>query len=83
MTVIEFYEEYCRSSLKIKSAYNGKVLCKDFNPEKHIEVGKREITTVWAEIETSKPRGFGNISRPIMCAFVDGAIEYNKEHVKG
>lgn len=80
MTVNEFFETYCKSRLKIMSGYNGKVLCKAFNPKKHIEIGRREITHIWAEIEATKAMAFSNISLPILCAYVHGRVEYEKEH---
>lgn len=80
MKVIEFYEEYCQGKLKVMSAYNGKILCKRFDPEKHIEVGERELSTIWAEIEAPKHGGFNQFAMPIIFAYVDGSVEYEKEH---
>lgn len=76
MTVQELYD-VCESRLKIKSAYNGKVLCYNFKPDKHGNIGKREILAVWASIET-EDIGFGNYASPIMCAYVEGSEEYKK-----
>ena len=80
MTVAEFYKNCkCRSKLKVKSAYNGKILCYDYNPKKHTEIGKRELCSVWADVQLSHCAGYGNYAQPIMCCFVDGMEEYQKE----
>lgn len=81
MTVNEFFECYCQSNLKIMSGYNGKVLCKRFIPKKHIEIGTREITSVWAEIEVPKSSAFRQSITPIICVYVDGTKEYEKENL--
>lgn len=81
MTVNEFFKIYCRSGLKIMSGYNGKILCKRFNPKRHMEIGEREITVVWAEIEVTKPSGCRQSATPIICAYVNGIKEYEKEHL--
>lgn len=81
MTVNEF-AKICNSPLKVLSAYNGKVLCYQFNPDKHAEIGKREISDcVWAEMNVVKSP-FGNYARPIMCCYVNGSVEYEKERNK-
>lgn len=80
MTVFEF-SKICKSPLRLISAYNGKILCYEFNAEKHTEIGKREIYDVWADIRVTNS-GFGDYARPIMCAFVNGAAEYEKERAK-
>ena len=44
MTVNEFFNDYCQSTLKVFSGYNGKLLCKAFNPKKtHQDRRKRSI----------------------------------------
>lgn len=83
MTVNELYDEIeVRSPMKILSAYSGKVLCYNFNPEKekHQALGERRILDIWAEIRVSQNAGFGNFANVILCAYVDGAPEYEKEH---
>lgn len=54
MTVKEFYKYGCESDLKVLSGYNGKVLCRRFNPKKHTEIGEREISSYWAEEEVTR-----------------------------
>ena len=81
MTVNELYSEIgVRSPMKILSAYNGRVLCYNFNPEKekHQALGERRILDIWAEIRISQSAGFGNFADVILCAYVDGVPEYEK-----
>ena len=83
MTVNELYSEIgIQSPMKILSSYNGKVLCYNFSPEKekHQALGKRKILDIWAEIRVNKCAGYGNYADVILCAYVDGAPEYEKEH---
>lgn len=80
MTVSELFNK-CElgSGLKVMSVYNGKVLCQRFNPEKHKDVGERNVCAVWAEIAITKST-FGNIARPIMCVYADGMKEMEDDH---
>lgn len=80
MTVLEF-SKICKSPLRCISAYNGKILCYEFNAKKHTEIGEREICDVWADIQVTDS-SFGNYARPIMCVFVNGMAEYEKERAK-
>lgn len=83
MTVNELYNEIgVRSPMKILSAYDGRVLCYNFNPEKekHQVLGERRILDIWAEIKATQNVGYGNYAGVILCAYVDGAPEYEKEH---
>lgn len=75
MTLFELSEK-CKvaSILKVMSAYNGKVLCHNFNPNKHKEIGERRVASVWAEIMV-KNSGFDSYARPIICVYVDGLKE--------
>ena len=78
MTVYEFWGNAVNSPIKVMSAYNSKVLAYKFNVEKHIDVGKREIRSIWAEVEI-KESGFSQSIKPIICVFVDGQIEVDEE----
>lgn len=81
MTVNELYSEIrVRSPMKILSAYNGRVLCYNFNPEKekHQALGEREIQYIRAETRISQNAGFGNFADVILCAYVEGYPEYEK-----
>lgn len=75
MTVAELFEK-CKvqSTLKVMSAFNGKVLCRNFNPERHREIGERRVSAVWADIEV-RESGFGHYANPIMCVYADGLKE--------
>lgn len=66
MAVKEFAED-CECPIKVLSAYNNKVLCCDFNPDKHKEVGDRWVFKYWAELKTERNPGFGNYAVPIIC----------------
>ena len=82
MTVNELYSELeIQSPMKILSAYNGRVLCHDFKPEKeeHKKLGERKLLDIWAEMRVIQNSGFGNRVDVILCAFVDGSQEYEKE----
>lgn len=82
MTVAEMFEQLeIKSTFKIMSGYNGKVLCYRFNPDKHVEIGKREISSVWADIVVNGS-GYGRNASPIICAYVDGTQEYEIERKK-
>ena len=83
MTVAEFYKNCdCKGVLRVKSGYNDKILCYDYDPNKHTEIGKRELSCVWADMQVTHCAGFGNYAHPIMCCYVDGAEEYRKEQEK-
>lgn len=80
MTVKEL-SVYTKSTLKVMSGYNGKVLCHAFKPdnEKHAAIGKREVISVWADVQAVKG-AYGGITRAIFCCYAGGAEEYAKEH---
>ena len=63
------------------NSINSKVLCFAFDPKRqeHQKIGERQISCIWAELRVVKS-GFGNNADTILCAFVDGNIEYEKEH---
>ena len=82
MTVQEFYKVCeCKSKLRVLSSYNNKILCYDFYPKKHTEIGKRELSCFWADIQVTNS-GFGNYAQPYICCYVDGAEEYRKEQTE-
>lgn len=77
MTVADFYKYIPHSvTVEVKSGFNGNVLCRRFNPNKHAEVGKRKILDIWAEIRTNGC-SFSNRAIPIICVYVDGEVEHN------
>lgn len=78
MTVLELYETLSsETSLKVLSAYNGKLLCSKFNEKKHAKIGEREVVKAWAEIFVRKV-AYGNMAYPIVCAYA--RPEWEKEH---
>ena len=81
MKLVDFAKSLAKSKIKVISGYNGKVLCFRFQPEKHSAIGKRELLTVWAELEVINS-GFGNCCQPILCVYVDGHEELAKESAK-
>lgn len=46
MTVKEFYEYGCESDLKVLSSYNGKVLCKRFDPKNILKSAKEKFQVI-------------------------------------
>ncbi len=81
MTIKDF-ATITQSPIKVMSGYNGKVLAKRFNAEKHSNIAAREVLSVWSEIEVYKGGGFSQLAHPIICAFVEGSEEYVKERAE-
>ena len=73
MTVAEL-AKVSECDMKVKSAYNGKVLCHRFDPEKHKEIGEREVVSVWAD-QVIITAAFGNLTKAILGVYVNGAPE--------
>jgi hypothetical protein len=67
------------TSVKVMSAYNDKVLCHRFDPEKHKEIGEREVKAVWADFKSSGC-GYYKAINPILCVYADGSEECYKAH---
>lgn len=76
---VDDFKKMAHGTLEVKSAYNGKVLCKNYEPKKHKDIGERVITSIWSEIRATKCEGFYNSARPIICVFVLGDKEYEEE----
>ena len=75
MTVREYVSLGTR--LKIKSGFNGKILCSEYIPRLHDKkYGDRIITVICSEIKTFE-NGFDNLAKPILVCFVKGDVEYN------
>lgn len=62
------------TSIKVISAYNDKVLCHRFNPEKHKEIGEREVRGVWADCKSSS-LGYHKTIHLMLCVYADGSKE--------
>lgn len=76
--IVSEFSKICKSPLRCISAYNGKILCYEFNAKKHTQIGEREVYDVWSDIQVTDC-GFGSYARPILCVFVDGRAEREKE----
>ena len=81
MILIDF-AKICHSDIKVLSAYNGKVLCKRFDSQKHENIGAREVVSFWSEVRTTNSLSFGNIAIHVVCVYVHGAEEYRAERAK-
>lgn len=79
MKLKELYEGVNFYSLvEVRSGFNGKVLCRNFDPKKHSEIGERELVSMWAD--TKKHRNdLGAPVCPVLCCYVDGRPEYERE----
>lgn len=69
---INFY-----SPIEVRSGYNGKVLCRNFDPQKHMEIAKRELLSMWADTKKSNNDSSGWIYT-VLCCYVDGRPECEK-----
>lgn len=82
-TVDDLYKSIIRSqSLVVYSGYNGKLLCKNYDPNKkaHKEIAHRLVTSVWAGIQKyHKTYPNDDTIYPVLCCYVLGDEEYNKE----
>ncbi len=76
MTVAEFAGN-CKSTVKVMSAFNGKILCHKYDDQKHQEIGQRVVRSFCADIKC-KDDGYGSIARPYICVFADGTPEAAK-----
>lgn len=69
--------EICKTPITVRSGYDGKILCKNFNLKRHVEIGEREITAVWSVIKSSGDF-YCNSAHPVICVFVKGTEEFEK-----
>lgn len=76
MTVLELHE-ISHSPLKVKSSFNGKILCHRFNKNKHQEIGAREVMSLWSEIAISD-HNLSSFATGIICVYADGRKEAAK-----
>lgn len=79
MTVLEL-SKVTQGPMKVMSGYNGKVLCRAFKKEKHEEIGKREVLSVWSEITVTNS-GYHSFASTILCVYVSGGKEH-EEHIR-
>lgn len=78
MTVAEL-ARVAQTSMKVMSAYNGKVLCHRFDPEKHPSIGEREVSSVWADLRILDG-AFSKQCTPMLCVYADGTEECFKNN---
>lgn len=64
----------CKSEIKVLSGFNGKMLCKSFDIDKHKEIAEREVTAIWSEILLTNS-GYDNYAYSIICVYVEGEKE--------
>ena len=74
LTVGDF-AKICQTDIKVMSGFNGKILCKRFNHQKHTEIADREVIAVWSEIRAKKAMGYSNAAFAEICVYVNGAKE--------
>lgn len=79
MKLKELYEMGVRfySLVEVRSGYNGKILCRKFEPKKHSEIGERELLSMWADTKKLS-KSPGTEVYPVLCCYVDGGPEYEK-----
>lgn len=79
MKLKELYEGVnCYSPVEVRSGFNGKMLCRNFDPKKHSEIGERELISVWADTKKHSNDPGAPVC-PVLCCYVDGRPEYEKE----
>lgn len=69
MTVKELYNQ-CKvqSTLKVMDAKTGYILCRNFNPNKHLAIGELTISALWADINVSSQE-FSRYVTPVLCVY--------------
>lgn len=82
MTLNDFVRQVnLHSTITVRSGYNEKILCRKFDIDKHYEIGERELISVWADtVKTGYGPSYNIV--PILCCYVDGKPEYDKEVAK-
>lgn len=63
--------------VQVESAYNGKILCKNFKAEKHKDIGEREVSSVYSAISIGFHKNYATSYLRVM---VRGDVEYRAEH---
>lgn len=84
MKLIELYTSIkIPSEIKVLSGFNGKVLCHNYqNKPNQVDVGEREVGTIWPDFKVDSSLGYGRAIRPILKVFVDGKEECESEILK-
>ncbi|MBR0320019.1 MAG: hypothetical protein IIX10_03075 [Clostridia bacterium] len=75
MRLIDF-SKLCTGSfpIEVRSAYNGKLLTKKYNHEKHVFLGEREVVACWPDI-----RAHDGFAQAVLCVYLYGDVELRKE----
>lgn len=70
------FSEVCNGSfsIEVKSAYNGKVLARRFDKEKHPELCDREVVSCWPDI-----RARNGFAQAVLCVYLHGDVELEEE----
>lgn len=66
------------SMIEVRSGFNGKILCRNFDIKKHGEIGNRKLLSMWADTKKYSNDPVASIC-PILCCYVDGRPEYERE----
>lgn len=79
ITLRELYQltNHARTTICAMSAFNGKILCKKFDPKKHPDLADREVISVWPSLKICKGI-FGDSAQPVIECYLQGSPEYNK-----
>ena len=69
MTIKELYNQ-CKiqSTLKVMDAGTGRILCCNFNPDKHSGIGELTVSALWANISVSSQE-FSKYVTPVLCVY--------------
>lgn len=69
MTVKELYNQ-CKvqSTLKVMDAKTGYILCRNFNPNKHLTIDELTVSALWADISVSGQE-FSRYATPVLCVY--------------
>lgn len=78
MTVLEFFKlSNFNIKIQVRSGYNGKILCKNFNPKKHTAIAERIVSGFEPGIQVSSDKSF---AYAYIDVWVAGDVEYYKEY---
>jgi hypothetical protein len=77
-------KEFCKlaswgEQVQVESAYNGKILCKNFKEEKHTEIAETVVCSVSTAIRLGYHKNYASSYLRVM---VCGDVEYEKENAK-
>lgn len=69
LTIKELYDQ-CKvqSTLKVMDAKTGYILCRNFNPNKHLTIGELTVSALWADISVSSQE-FSKFVTLVLCVY--------------